>query len=261
MKLLQVSAPAGSLRDRVRAFAIHLGISLAVAAAAAIVVFGLWFPQPYGDLVGGTRIFLLLILIDVIIGPCCTFAVFNRHKSGLKFDLTVIALLQVSALAYGMHVAANSRIVFLVLEEGMLYVTPATLIEPQDLEKASRPEFKTLSWTGPVLAAAPRPDNSDDSLFVVRSSASGKGINGYPKFYRPYDEFAPELMRKAKTIDRLLEGPSGDLVRSELQRLNVAADQVRFVAVRGREAEFDKTALLSLADGEILSVIDIDPWS
>ncbi len=261
MKLLQVTAPRGSWKDRFRAFAIHLVISLVIAAVAAYVVFGLWFPQPYGELVGGTRIFLLLIIIDVIIGPCCTFAVFNRHKSGLKFDLAVIAALQIAALSYGMHVAANSRIVFLVLGEDMLYVTPATTIEPGDLAKASRPEFANLSWVGPMLVAAPRPDNSDDEFFLATSGARGKDINGYPKFFKPYQDFAPQLVQKAKPLDRLLASANATKVNAALTELGLSAESVRFVAVRGKEPDMDKTALLSLDDGKLLTVLDIDPWA
>jgi len=33
--------------DRLRASAIHLCISLTIAALAALLVFGLWYPYPY----------------------------------------------------------------------------------------------------------------------------------------------------------------------------------------------------------------------
>lgn len=260
MKLLQTTAPAGSMKERVRAFAIHLGISLVIATIAAFIVFGLWFPQPYGEMVGGTRIFMLLMIIDVILGPCCTFVVFNRHKSGLKFDLAVIAALQLSALAYGMHVAANSRIVFLVLGEDMLYVTPATSIEPTDLAKAAKSEFAVLSWSGPKLVSAPNPTNPDDQFFLATSGARGKDINGYPKFFEDYSTNAKRIAQEAKPVDALLAGPKAPLLTRALSELGLAPQDVGFVPVRGKNPDADKTALLERSTGKLVAVLEIDPW-
>ena len=44
---------------------------------------------------------LLMIGVDVVIGPLLTLIVFDPKKKHLKFDLVVIAALQLAALAYG----------------------------------------------------------------------------------------------------------------------------------------------------------------
>ena len=68
-------------QSKLRAFGIHLSLSLLVAALAAVVVFGVWYPYPYRDISGGRDLFLLIVGVDVVLGPLVTFTVFNPKKS------------------------------------------------------------------------------------------------------------------------------------------------------------------------------------
>ena len=67
-------------RSRLRAAGIHLVLSCLVAAFGALLVFAVWYPFPYRELSGGRDLFVLLVSVDVVIGPLITFAVFNRAK-------------------------------------------------------------------------------------------------------------------------------------------------------------------------------------
>ena len=86
---------ANSLPSRLKASGIHLGISLTVALLAALLVFGLWYPYPYREMSGGRELFLIVVAVDVILGPLITLAVFNRAKPSreLKRDLVMVALM------------------------------------------------------------------------------------------------------------------------------------------------------------------------
>ena len=50
-----------------------------------------WYPQPYFAAMGGATLILLLIGVDVVIGPLITLIVFDPKKKSLRFDLAVIA--------------------------------------------------------------------------------------------------------------------------------------------------------------------------
>ena len=56
-------------RQRLRAATIHLSVTLVVAALAAWLVFGLWYPYPYREISGGRELFLLVVAVDVVLGP------------------------------------------------------------------------------------------------------------------------------------------------------------------------------------------------
>jgi glycerol uptake facilitator-like aquaporin len=92
--------PPAFWRDRLQASAVHLAISAAIAALAAALVFWLWYPYPYREISGGRELFLIVVSVDVILGPFITLAVFNRTKpwTVLRRDLVVVAILQLLAL-------------------------------------------------------------------------------------------------------------------------------------------------------------------
>ena len=60
---------------RVRAFLIHFVASTFVALLALGLVFGLWYPHPLQKAAGVTMLYLLLIGVDLVIGPLLTLVV------------------------------------------------------------------------------------------------------------------------------------------------------------------------------------------
>ena len=83
---------------RWKASGIHLVISIAIAVAAVAAMLGVMYPWEYFQASGGFKLLTILLSVDVVIGPLLTLLVFKSGKPSLKFDLTVIALLQLAAL-------------------------------------------------------------------------------------------------------------------------------------------------------------------
>src|SRR5436190_21384151 len=86
--------------NRWKASAIHLAISAAIGISVVVLMLALWYPQHYFAAMGGGTLIMLLIGVDVVIGPLITLIVFDPKKKNLRFDLAVIALLQLAALVY-----------------------------------------------------------------------------------------------------------------------------------------------------------------
>lgn len=57
----------------------------------------------------------LILIVDLVIGPLCTFVVYKKGKKGMAIDLTVIGVLQIAALAYGLWAVNSQRPSYLVL--------------------------------------------------------------------------------------------------------------------------------------------------
>src|SRR5262245_18835764 len=98
--------------NRWKASLTHLGISLGVAAVVYTAVRFFWYPGPLFEIAGGLQLLVLVISVDVTIGPLVTLIIFKPGKWGLKFDLCFIATMQVAAMAYGVYSIAESRPVF-----------------------------------------------------------------------------------------------------------------------------------------------------
>jgi len=57
------------MSKRLKFFLTHLSISLLIALLVIGLVFFVWYPAPLAQAVGVTHIFLMLLAIDVVIGP------------------------------------------------------------------------------------------------------------------------------------------------------------------------------------------------
>ena len=47
-------------REKFRAFGIHFATTLIVALLAAALIFLVWYPAPFGTMVGGLKLFMLV---------------------------------------------------------------------------------------------------------------------------------------------------------------------------------------------------------
>jgi len=225
------------LRRRARAAGLHLMISAVIAALAAALVFGLWFPGFYRSASGGTDLFLLITSVDVVLGPLLTFAVFNLAKGWrhLRRDLALVGLIQAAALVYGLHTVYTVRPVAMVFEADRFRIVVAAGVYLPELPKAP-PEYRTLSLTGPWLLAT-RPLNPGDE----RKEAIFMGLQGFdvadrPIFWRPYAEAAPEALAKSRPMGALLAHYPARAAefRAALSEMKADEAALRFVPLAAR---------------------------
>src|SRR5215813_13196588 len=134
--------------NRWKAAALHLVISAVIAIVVIAVMLALWYPQPYFDAMGGMGLLKLLVGVDVAIGPLLTLIIFDTRKKSLRFDLSVIAFLQIAALVYGVYIMFEARPVYTVFVKDRFEVVPADQLDAADLADAPA-EYRTLSLTGP----------------------------------------------------------------------------------------------------------------
>lgn len=138
------------MKFRLLCFASHLLVSFAIALLAMWCVFGVWYPSPLDVAMGVTDIFILLLCVDMIVGPLLTLLVAKQGKKTLKIDLAVIGVLQLIALGYGLYIVAQGRPVWLVYNNKRFDVIQAYEVIASSEELGS--EFY-LSHTGPLWAA------------------------------------------------------------------------------------------------------------
>ncbi|MCW8870924.1 MAG: hypothetical protein OQK49_09485 [Proteobacteria bacterium] len=79
----------------------------------------------YRHLVGVTGVIeplKLLVIVDVLIGPLLTFIVYKQGKKTLKFDLSVIVLMQLAAFIYGAFIIYQGKPSWLVFNDNAFEV-------------------------------------------------------------------------------------------------------------------------------------------
>jgi hypothetical protein len=243
---------------RLRAAGIHLGLSALVAALAAALVFGLWYPTPFREISGGRELFFIVVVVDVVLGPLITFAVFDLRKPRreLRRDLAVVVLLQLAALGYGMHTVFIARPVVLALEVDRLRVVTAVTLAETDLGPAP-PEFRQLPWRGVHLLATRQP-NADESFDAIQLGLAGIDLGMQPRYWRPAAETAAALRQAAQPLGTL--GARYPARAAELQAYAAKTGrpiaQLGYLPLLARRRDW--VALVDTASGEVVGHAPFD---
>ena len=248
---------------RWKAAGIHLAISACIAIAVVAAMLLIWYPPPYFEAMGGDHLIAILIGVDVVLGPLITFIIFARGKARhlIRFDLSVIGIVQLTALAYGVSVVATARPVYLVFSVDRFDVTSANEIRPEELAKVKRPEFASIPLFGPKLAATRMPPNDPDEQYrVLMSGINGADINTFPQHFLPYPEMAQVALKRAKPVEKLREYNPGGVkpLEDTLAKLGRTPDSVRFLPLKARAR--DMSVLIDSKTGEFLAIVPVTPW-
>ncbi len=194
-----------SWKLRLHASAIHLSISLGVAVLAALLVFGWWYPYPYREMSGGRELFTLLVAVDVVLGPLITLVIFNASKTRrhLMMDFSVIGLLQVAALSYGLWTVFAARPVHLVFEYHRMTLVHAVDLEPEMLAKAP-PGLQQLPWTGPTLLSL-RPLGASEAIESILQATGGIPQAAQANLWQPYEAARDQILQESRPAAQLYQ--------------------------------------------------------
>lgn len=248
-------------KQRFRAATVHLVASGVLAALAAVLVLLVWFPDPYRAMAGGTGLFLLLVGVDVVLGPTLTFVVFNRAKPNAELarDLAVIGLLQVAALVYGLATAFQARPVYLVHEVDRFRVVRAADIDRGELAGAP-PELQHLPWHGVRVIGTRRPRDTRDLLASIDSAMAGRDIGVQPSWWQSIGPDEERQIRQHARAFDFVRGRAGAQA-GEVDRLvdasTVPRERVIGVPVVGQR-QGDWAVLLDDRDLRIIGYLQAD---
>ncbi|MEO6976697.1 MAG: TfpX/TfpZ family type IV pilin accessory protein [Gallionella sp.] len=247
---------------RLKAFSIHLIVSATIAASVIALMLLLWYKPPFFSALDGTHILLILLGVDVTVGPVITLIIFNHLKSrrALTFDLSVIALLQAAALIYGMSVLFHARPVFVVFSEGSFDLITANMLSDSDVAHARNPAYRSLPLTGPIYVYTAMPGDIKERNEVLFSLSSGKDLPQLPKYYTPYSEHGAVEGQAAKPIAELKQLNPGLIadIDSALHASGRPESDVGFVPLRAKFQ--DQAVLLGKSDGKVLVLLEVNPW-
>jgi hypothetical protein len=250
-----------SWQPRLKAAGIHFGIILGVALAAALLVFTLWYPYPYREISGGRELFLILVAVDVVLGPLITLAVFDRRKSlrELRMDLSVVALLQLAALGYGLWTVAVARPVHLVFEVDRLRVVHAVEV-PLELMDRADPRLATFPWSGPTpLAVRPFRDAAEGAEATL-VALGGVSLSARADLWQPYEVARPRVLQAARPVSALRQrfAPRAAEIDAVLRAAGRSADNTVYLPMVGRKSFW--TAFLDPVTAQPIAFMPLDSF-
>jgi hypothetical protein len=238
--------------SRIKAFLIHLGISLFIFSILLYLILFEWYPFPYFQTDGGWQGIRIIIGVDVVLGPLLTLIVFKPGKPKLKLDLSIIAALQSAALIWGIYIVYTEKPVAAIFTENYF-----TSIPLKEFKRAGMTEkdLKKFGSSLPVLIYSNLP-KSQNELQALRIKALGQQRPLY-LFSEYYEKFSPEYIEdlKANKIPRETLLKIYPEYKNEIAETNKG---VIYTALYGRYerkvVQFDTGSLT------FKKSIDINPW-
>ena len=236
---------------RWQAFAIHFTLSVLVFGALVAIMVFFWFPGELFLIDGGWQGLKLVAIIDLVLGPALTLILWSPKKPSLFFDMFVVAIFQISALAYGFMTTYEQRTVAIVFTEStFVSVSNADIEQANEIlvEKEATPVPLSEFEPGrPQLVMATPPNKETFGKYLEDV------LNGYPEARDRSDQYMDivdgrESMKNVALDSTQLEDLGWyDQVQQEVQAKGYDQGNLEFYKFKTRYARgvvmFDSTSL------------------
>jgi len=246
---------------KLKAFAVHIGISLAIFIAIISYIIYFWYPQPFFVSDGGWQGIRIIAAVDLILGPVLTLIVYKPKKPKLKLDLTIIGLVQASALVWGIWVVHFERPIATVYAEGFFFSVTANDMKRTGIAPG---KLNTFGERSPFWIYSKLPSDLNE-LQKIRISAlqSGRTVHLMADYYVALDQSVrDQLVAESFNIEVWIKDkPEGQVVyqkfkekhKSEMEDIIIFPWRARyarsFVALRKSDLKF--IAMLDIRPPEV----------
>jgi len=239
---------------------VHLALTFLVATTVFAIIYFVWYPGVLFDSAGGRTLFMLIACVDATIGPLLTFVVFKAGKKGLVFDLAVIAVLQLAALAYGTWVLFESRPAYIVFTRDRFDLVRANELDVMPGSRSVPNAYAKPPLGGPLRVGAKLPKDPDEQFKLMASGAAGRDVQTFPQYYVSYDDVRDEVKAHAEPIAKLrsLNSQSGAEIDRIVAQTGKPEQALGFVPMRAGKS--DLAVLVDKQRGDVVDIANLRPW-
>lgn len=185
------------MKNRLLAAGAYLGVSFLMILFSGILVLKVFYPYPFVEILNGKKLYLLLVAINIILGPLLTFLIFDTTKKRhvLGRDMVVIGTIQLIAFVYGLWVIYIARPVYLVYEIDRFKLITAIDVDNFDLSEAPA-EFQKLPFSGVKVIGLRAANNSVEKLYSLELELAGKDLSLQTDWWQSLSDENRASMRK-----------------------------------------------------------------
>ncbi|GMR08476.1 MAG: hypothetical protein BMS9Abin26_1481 [Gammaproteobacteria bacterium] len=238
--------------NRYKASLIHFVCSATVIAIYLAIVYFVWYPEPFFTIETAFGVIIILISVDVVLGPLLTFIVYKPDKPRLKMDLSIIVAIQLAAFVWGLSITYSQRPVYVALVGEYFSVVAASDI------KTSVPEaiVSKKKYIGPTLVYLDLPKGDELVALIEKARASSRQINTMTELYQPYEEHIADVARQGVDLyQRAVRYPEVlENLNKFLTRNAAAYNDYIFVPIEGRKHIY--FLALNRSDGMIAGFLE-----
>jgi hypothetical protein len=245
------------LKEKLKAFIVHLLISIVIVCLTLGLIIYFWYPLNYLHVSQFVQISILVIGIDLVMGPLLTFVIYNTKKESLKTDLAIIALLQFSALGFGGYTLFQNHPLYVTFTIDRYTIVTAQDADPQ---YAKFDEYKISKISSPKLAFAASPKNIKDKNKLILGIMSGeKDLDQRTDLYKPYLKNLATINSHSIDSNRLfLDRNNNKKISDFFHNYNNKLNDLSFLPINGKTKHM--VLVINKKTGRPISTIDVDPW-
>lgn len=243
------------MSKRLKFFLSHLSLSFLIALLVVGLIFFIWYPFPLAKAVGVTYIFLMMLSIDVIVGPMLGLLVYKEGKKTLTFDLSIIIAIQISALCYGIYSIEQGRPAWLVFHADRFELIRKNDLLLENIDQAQS-LFQQVSWGKPQFAAVKSAINAQQrQKDMFTEVLGGVSLAQQPERYVELTQVKNQIQQRAKNLAELKQYNDAQKVMNVLKKYPKAN---AFVPLKTNAV--DMTVLVNKDTAEIIKIVDLRPW-
>lgn len=242
------------MRFRLKLFSLHLLSSATVLTLILGCLYFGWYRWPGWYLTDVTRVVLVMVCVDVVLGPTLTLIIANQKKSRreLTRDIGIIVIVQLCALTYGSVSLWNGRPLYYAFSENVLQLVQAYDINAKEaaLGREQNAALAPHWYSLPRWIWAPLPKDAETSQQIVAATLSGgDDVISMPRYFKRWEDGLPSLRSQLKKADDVAYFAKSEKkkLKEKMKAAGLLEDQVNTMPLTGRGhpllAVFDPTSL------------------
>ncbi|QQZ29861.1 hypothetical protein HMY34_14445 [Thiothrix subterranea] len=245
------------LITKLKASLLHLLISAIVVSCFAGFALLIWYPSPFLQISGILSILLILVSVDLILGPLLTFIIYRPKKPKLAMDLAFIGIVQIAALGYGMYTIHQGHPAYIAYTVDRFTLINIADVNPLD---AKHTDLQASGWWKPITVYSQPPTDPSEKERLIFEVLEGKpDIDARPEYYEPFDKFANKVMQKGLTAQQLSSTPeSNQKLEVFIAKHGKTTNDYAYLPLVGKEK--DVLWVWDKATEQPVGTLDIDPW-
>lgn len=237
------------MSSRLNFFLVHFSCSLFIALLLIFWIFNVWYPYPLAQALGITNIIIMILVIDLIIGPILCSIIYKVGKKTLIFDLSVIIFFQIIAFLFGFYNLSQGRPVWLVYNQGNIDLVQRVEIIKDDMGKALL-QFQKIPMFGPGIAAVKTMNINEMNL--NKDKAKAISFVQQPEKYILIKDEHVNIKKNIHKIPELYE-------KNEKQKIDDLL--LKYPNVQGwlplRATTQNMVVLMNIDNAQIVAIVDL----
>jgi len=194
------------MKFRLKLFGWHLTCSLFLLTTVLGGLYLGWYRWPGWYLANALRVAPILVSVDVALGPLLTFLIANpaKPRRELARDISIIAIVQLIALGYGVSTLWNGRPLYYTFSEDRLQLVQASDLDADEraLAQKQNPQLAPHWYSLPRWVWAPLPEQESTKQAIIESAVEGgNDVIQMPRYFQPWERGLPQLKAQLKTVD------------------------------------------------------------